>query len=127
MVQWLRLCASSARGAGSIHGRGTKTPHAKWHGQTNKQNKQNPPQKTVGPISRVSDSVGLGWGRKFSFLTRFQILLVVFFQVSYFEKYCSNLTCHCLVSNHPGLPLSLKLEFQLLGLVYKTFLIWSFP
>ena len=28
MVQWLRLCASNARGAVSIPGQGTKVPHA---------------------------------------------------------------------------------------------------
>ena len=32
-VQWLRLCASNARGTGSIPGWGTKIPHAAWHGQ----------------------------------------------------------------------------------------------
>ena len=30
-VQWLRLCASTAGGAGSIPGRGTKIPHAAGH------------------------------------------------------------------------------------------------
>ena len=35
-VQWLRLYTSSAEGAGSIPGRGTKIPHAAWHGQKNK-------------------------------------------------------------------------------------------
>ena len=30
MVQWLRLRTSSARGAGSIPGRGMKIPHATW-------------------------------------------------------------------------------------------------
>ena len=35
-VQWLRLCASNAGGAGSIPGRGTKVPHATWCGQKNK-------------------------------------------------------------------------------------------
>ena len=38
-VQWLRLCASSAGGAGSIPGRGTKIPHAVQHGQILKSNK----------------------------------------------------------------------------------------
>ena len=28
VVQWLRLCASSAEGPGSSPGRGTKNPHA---------------------------------------------------------------------------------------------------
>ena len=36
VVQWLRLCASAARAVGSIPGRGTKIPHAAWHGQKNK-------------------------------------------------------------------------------------------
>ena len=29
-IQWLRLCASSAGGTGSIPGRGTRIPHASW-------------------------------------------------------------------------------------------------
>ena len=33
MVQWLRLDTFNAGGAGSIHGRGTKIPHAMQHGQ----------------------------------------------------------------------------------------------
>ena len=32
-VQCLRLRASTAGGAGSIPGQGTKIPHAAWHGQ----------------------------------------------------------------------------------------------
>ena len=32
VVQWLRLRASTAGGAGSIPGRGTKIPHAAWCG-----------------------------------------------------------------------------------------------
>ena len=35
LVQWLRLCASSARDAGRISGRGTKILHAVWCGQEN--------------------------------------------------------------------------------------------
>ena len=34
VVWWLRLCTSSAGGMGSIRGRGTKIPHAIWHGQS---------------------------------------------------------------------------------------------
>ena len=30
MVQWLRLCPSTARDTGSIPGQGTKIPHAAW-------------------------------------------------------------------------------------------------
>ena len=30
MVQWLRLCISSAGGVGLIPGQGTKIPDAKW-------------------------------------------------------------------------------------------------
>ena len=33
-VQWLRLCASNAGGAGSIPGRGTRIPHATWPKKT---------------------------------------------------------------------------------------------
>ena len=43
VVQWLRLCISTAEGAGSIPGRGTKIPHAAWHSK--KKRKKNP-QKT---------------------------------------------------------------------------------
>ena len=35
LVQWLRLCAPSAGGAGSIPGQGTKISHAAWCDQTN--------------------------------------------------------------------------------------------
>ena len=35
-VQWLRLCASTAVGAGSIPGQGTKSPHAAWCSQKKK-------------------------------------------------------------------------------------------
>ena len=31
--QWLRICASTARGTGSIPSQGAKIPHAMWHGQ----------------------------------------------------------------------------------------------
>ena len=35
-VQWLRLRASTAGGAGLIPGQGTKIPHAVWHSQKKK-------------------------------------------------------------------------------------------
>ena len=35
-VQWLRLQAPNVGGVGLIPGRGTKIPHAAWHGQINK-------------------------------------------------------------------------------------------
>ena len=35
-VQWLRLCASTAEGTGSIPGQGTKIPHATEHSQKKK-------------------------------------------------------------------------------------------
>ena len=35
MVQWLRLCASNAKGMGSIPVQGTKIPHAAQCGQEN--------------------------------------------------------------------------------------------
>ena len=42
-VQWLRFCASNARGLGSIPGWGTKIPHAARCGQENikKKKKEN--------------------------------------------------------------------------------------
>ena len=39
VVQWLRLGASTAGGAGSIPGPGTKISHAAWYGQKIKINK----------------------------------------------------------------------------------------
>ena len=33
VVQWLGLCAFTAKGLGSIPGQGTKMPEAAWHGQ----------------------------------------------------------------------------------------------
>ena len=39
MVQWLRLLASTAGGAGSIPGQGTKIQHATQHDQKNKNKK----------------------------------------------------------------------------------------
>ena len=36
-VQWLGLCTSNAGGDGSISGQGTKIPHAKRHGQKQKE------------------------------------------------------------------------------------------
>ena len=38
MVQWLRLCASTARRVRSILGGGTKIPHAMGYGQKKKKN-----------------------------------------------------------------------------------------
>ena len=35
VVQWLRLCAASAGGTGSVTGWGTKIPHATWHNEKN--------------------------------------------------------------------------------------------
>ena len=40
VVQWLRPRASTAGGAGSIPGRGTKIPHASRHGQKRKVQKK---------------------------------------------------------------------------------------
>ena len=40
-VQWLRLCASTAGGAGSIPGQGTTIPHAAWCGQKTPQKTKN--------------------------------------------------------------------------------------
>ena len=38
-VQWLRLCASTSGGVGSIPGLGAKLPQDSQQGQTNKQTK----------------------------------------------------------------------------------------
>ena len=40
VVQWLRLCTSTAGGMGSIPGRGTKIPHATWHGLKKKKERK---------------------------------------------------------------------------------------
>ena len=42
MVQWLRLCASTAGGVDSIPHRGTKIPHAVCAGQKKKKNNEEP-------------------------------------------------------------------------------------
>ena len=39
MVQWLRLCALTLEGLGSIPGWGTKIPQAMWHGRKKKKKK----------------------------------------------------------------------------------------
>ena len=41
VVQWLRLCASTARGMGSVPGQGTKIPTCPWCGQKEKEQKKN--------------------------------------------------------------------------------------
>ena len=38
--QWLRLCAPTEEGTGSISGWGTKIPHVAWRGKKNKKQKQ---------------------------------------------------------------------------------------
>ena len=38
VAQWLRLCTSTAGAAVSIHGWGTKIPHATWYDQKNNNN-----------------------------------------------------------------------------------------
>ena len=40
MVQWLRLCASSAGDVGSISGQGTKIPYDAWYGQKKKEEEE---------------------------------------------------------------------------------------
>ena len=41
VVQWLRLHASNAGGAGSLPGWGTKIPHAPQHGSAKKKRNEN--------------------------------------------------------------------------------------
>ena len=54
MIQWLRLCASTARGAGSIPGQGTKILHGMGYA---------PPQKKlVTAATRKEDQRG-SWSR----------------------------------------------------------------
>ena len=55
VVQWLRLPASTVKGAGLIPGRGTKILHAAWLGKKKKLNArnkhiQNPAQKPPKPL-----------------------------------------------------------------------------
>ena len=52
VVQWLRLCAFTAKG----RGRGTKTPQATWCGQKNKQQQQNPPKNKQTKITTTYGS-----------------------------------------------------------------------
>ena len=56
-VQWLRLCASTAGGAGSIPGHGTKILHAMQHGQNQTKPKQN---KTKSVLEILFKMAGLG-------------------------------------------------------------------
>ena len=51
-VQWLRLCASTAGGMGSIPGWETKTPHVVWHGQNKNKNK---PVTVIYLIKRIKE------------------------------------------------------------------------
>ena len=44
-VQWLRLCASTAGGMGSIPGQGSKILHTKWHGQKKKRKRKKKEKK----------------------------------------------------------------------------------
>ena len=62
VVQWLRPCAFTARGSGSIPDQGTEIPHVPFHGQphppppppeNNNNNNQKPPsfsQRTAVPL-----------------------------------------------------------------------------
>ena len=55
VVQWLRLCASTAGGTGSIPGQGTKILHAEWHGQKFKKKKERKKEKkniSMSPLCR---------------------------------------------------------------------------
>ena len=65
-VQWLRLCASTAGGTGLIPGWGTKTPHALWHGQKQKQtNKTSEYNKKAADsqIQRTNKLLPVGRGK----------------------------------------------------------------
>ena len=66
VVQWLRLHASNAGGAGSIPGRGTKIPHTAWHGPKIKKTKKTTKQSTVSlgsPVCRLWGVRGCRRGR----------------------------------------------------------------
>ena len=55
VIQWLRLCASSAGGLGSIPGLGTKTPqNLQWHGQE-KKTKTKTNLNLVKPLDPISN------------------------------------------------------------------------
>ena len=57
-VQWLRLHASNARGAGSNPGRGAKILHATWHSQENFKKKK---EKKSGLGKHASKGCRLRW------------------------------------------------------------------
>ena len=58
-VQWLRLCASTAEGAGSIPGLETKIPHARQHDQ--KKKKEN--HWTIMEADYTAEAMKrMGWG-----------------------------------------------------------------
>ena len=58
VIQWLRLCPSTARGTGSILGQGTKIPHATWCGQKIKKKKRKK-LKRKSPLSCQGNMVFL--------------------------------------------------------------------
>ena len=59
VVQWLRLHASTAVGAGSIPGQGTKIPHATQHGQTKKEKEKE--KRYIGLLSPRTSECDLIW------------------------------------------------------------------
>lgn len=62
VVQWLRLCASTTGGAGSIRGQGTKALHVKWFYQKKKRRMIHRKEEHVCHDSpQVHPKVRIGW------------------------------------------------------------------
>ena len=64
-VQWLGLCASTAGGAGSIPGWGTKIPHAVWYGQNKK---EKPKCNKNSKRTYIKQRVNINTGNKNAFV-----------------------------------------------------------
>ena len=70
-VQWLRLCASNAGGAGSIPGRGTKMiPHATWRDPKKKKKK-----KSMVKVRKESKTTPmfLAWTKSVNYEITYQV------------------------------------------------------
>ena len=69
MVQWLRLCASNARGTDLIPVQGAKIPYVVLHGQENEKNEKKEKKGKKFIVSPAFSRVLLG-------VSRFQVTIV---------------------------------------------------
>ena len=61
VVHWLRLCVSTAGDVGWIPGRGTKIPHAGWHGEKEKIICLTRWDPSPFPLVFQKKCLGIGW------------------------------------------------------------------